>query len=406
MLSTAKIRKDFPILKIKIHGKKLIYLDSAATAQRPACVINAISDYYKTYNSNIHRGIHKLAEESTLAYERAHEKVARFIDAESKEEIVFTRNATEAINLVAHTIARKRLLLGDEILLTQMEHHANLVPWQQVAKETGAKLKFVKITKDGRLDVDDFKRQLSDKVKFVSISHVSNVLGTVNPVEELTKLAHGVGALVLVDAAQSVPHMAVDVKKIDADFVAFSGHKMLGPTGIGVLYGKKALLEQMEPLLFGGDMVSEVRFDSAKWNELPWKFEAGTPNIAGAIGLAAAIDYLERLGIANVAKHTKELTNYALTKLRKVGNVDIYGPKNRMGVISFNVKGIHPHDLATLLDREGIAIRAGHHCAMPLHGVLGIPASARVSFYLYNTKEDVDKFIKTLLKVKKFFGVG
>jgi len=400
------IRKDFPILSRKVHGKKLVYLDNAATTQKPKQVIEAIKDYYENYNSNVHRAVHKLSEEATDAYDKAHEKVAAFVNADSYEEIVFTKNTTESINIVANHFA-KSLGKKDEIILTQMEHHSNLVPWLNAAKVSGAKIKYAEIDKNGELDIEQIKKIISDKTKVVAVTHVSNVLGTINPVEKITELAHEKGAVVVIDGAQSVPHMPVDVRKIGCDFLAFSAHKMLGPSGIGVLYGKKELLEQVEPLIFGGDMIKEVTFEKASWNELPWKFEAGTPNMAGAVGLSAAIDYLNSIEMKNVREHELKLTKYAMKKLSEIEGIEIYGPAagKKTGVISFNMKNVHPHDVSSILDREGIAVRGGHHCAMPLMRLLGIQGSTRASFYLYNTKDEVDAFVKALNKVRKVMRV-
>lgn len=403
LLNTEKIRKDFPILNIKVHGKPLVYLDNAATSQKPQVVINAIKDYYENYNANIHRSIHKLGELATLAYENAHKKVADFINSEF-EETIFTKNVTESLNLLAYSLGND-IKEGDEIVITQMEHHSNFVPWQQLAKRKKAKLKFIEIDEEGILKEESIKECITKKTKIVSLVHISNVLGTINDVEKIAKIAHENGALCIVDAAQSVPHMEVDVKKLGVDFLAFTGHKILGPTGIGVLYGKKELLENMTPFLYGGEMIKEVTFEDTKWNDLPWKFEAGTMNIAQGIGLGAAIDYLENIGMENITRHDKELTEYAMEKLSQINEVEIYGPglDKRGSLVSFNIKGVHAHDTSAILDGEGIAIRAGHHCAMPLHSVLGITASARASFYLYNTKEEIDKLAEAIHKVIKVF---
>src|SRR3989338_2267326 len=402
MLDIKKIRKDFTILNIKVNGKPLIYLDNAATSQKPRQVIGAMADFYQNYNSNIHRSIHKLGEEATLAYEKSHKKVADFINADF-EEIVFTRGTTESINLLAYSLTQE-LNQGDEIIITQMEHHSNFVPWQQLAKKRNLKLKFIEIDGEGKLKLEQFSELLNKKTKIVSITHASNVLGTINPVEKIAKIVkEKSNAYFIVDGAQSVPHMPVDVKKMGCDFLAFSGHKMLCPTGIGVLYGKKELLERMQPFLYGGEMIKEVTFKDTKFNELPWKFEAGTMNIAEAIGLAAAVDYLGKIGMENVMRHGKELTNYCLRRLNEIKEVEIYGPKERSALVAFNVRNVHAHDTATILDGEGIAVRAGHHCAMPLHSVLGIPASARASFYLYNQKEEIDSLAEAIHKVIKVF---
>ena len=402
LLDVENIRKDFPILKVKVNGKPLVYFDNAATSQKPKQVIDALSDYYENYNANIHRSIHKLGEQATLAYENAHKKVAEFINSDP-EEIVFTKGATESLNLVAYSLT-ENLKPNDEIILTQMEHHSNLVPWQQLAKKKNLKLNFVEFDEEGKLRLGQFEELLNKKTKIVSVVHMSNALGTINPVEEIAKtVKEKSSAYFIVDAAQSVPHMPVDVKKMNCDFLAFSGHKMLAPTGIGVLYGKKELLEKMQPFQYGGGMIKEVTFKDTKFNDIPWKFEAGTPNIAQGIGLAAAVDYLNKVGMKNIMNHGKELANYCYEKLSEIDEVEIYGPKERGALVSFNVKEVHAHDTATILDSEGIAVRAGHHCTMPLHSVLGIPASTRASFYLYNTKEEIDKLAEGIQKVIKVF---
>tara|TARA_Y100000310_G_scaffold341089_1_gene439067 strand:- start:7720 stop:8931 length:1212 start_codon:yes stop_codon:yes gene_type:complete len=402
-MNIEKIRKDFPILDVKVHGKPLVYLDSAATSQKPKVVIDAVKDYYENYNANIHRSIHKLGEEATKAYEEAHKKVSDFINADF-EEVIFTKSTTESLNLLAYSLTNN-LKEGDEIVISVAEHHSNFVPWQQLALKKNLKLKFIEINKDGTLNEESIKESITEKTKIVSVTHVSNVLGTVNDVKEIAKIAHENNALLIVDAAQSVPHMKVDVKDLGADFLAFSGHKMLGPTGIGVLYGKKELLEKMDPFLYGGEMIKEVTFENTKFNDLPWKFEAGTMNIAQGIGLGAAIDYLNQIGMENIENYEKELVKYAMEKLSEIKEVEIYGPSadKRSGLIAFNIKGVHAHDTAQILDGEGIAVRAGHHCAMPLASKLGIAASARASFYLYNTKEEVDKLIEGIKKVIKVF---
>ncbi|MBE3578228.1 MAG: cysteine desulfurase [Limnochordales bacterium] len=400
------IRNDFPILARQVHGKPLVYLDSAATSQKPRQVLETLREYYEEYNSNVHRGIHALAEKATERYEAARERVARFIGAAGPQNIIFTRNTTEAINLVAYAWARPRLHEGDEILLTPMEHHSNLIPWQLVARSTGARLRYVQLTPDGRIDWTSFLALLGPKTRLVAVTHVSNVLGTINPVREMVAAAHRVGALVLVDGAQSVPHMPVDVRELDCDFLAFSGHKMLAPTGIGVLYGKEEVLEEMEPFLGGGEMIGEVTLESATWRELPWKFEAGTPNIAGAIALAAACDYLDALGREEVYRHGLELAEYALRRLQEIDGVTLYGPGPgvaRGALVAFTMKGIHPHDISTILDQDGIAIRAGHHCAQPLHRWLNVPATARASFYIYNTCGDIDSLVQSLYRAREYF---
>ncbi|NWG09113.1 MAG: cysteine desulfurase [Nitrososphaerales archaeon] len=403
-MDVKKVRQDFPIFKQKVHGKLLIYLDNAATSQRPLQVIQAMNEYYLMYNANVHRGIYSLSEKATKEYEEVREKVAEFINAKSPEEIIFVKNTTEGINLVAHSWGRSNVKKGEKILITEMEHHSNFVPWQILAEEKEACLDFIKMDDEGLLMTECLER-MDEETRIVSITHASNVLGTINSVREITRLAHKVGAIVLVDAAQSVPHMPVDVQEIDSDFLAFSGHKMLGPTGIGVLYGKKGLLDGIEPFMSGGDMISEVHFgDNAKWNETPWKFEAGTPNIAGTIGLGAAIDYLNGIGMKDIREHEKDLTGYALKEMVKIEGAEVYGPKDselRAGVVAFNLRGIDPHDLASILDSEGIAIRAGHHCAQPLMDRLGLRTTARASFYIYNTKEEVDALTNVLKRVRR-----
>lgn len=405
-INVPKIREDFPVLKRQVNGKQLIYFDNAATSQKPNAVIETIDRYYREYNANIHRGIHKLAEEATLAHEEAREKVARFINARHTEEIVFTRNATEAINLVAYTWGRANVGKDDKIVLTIMEHHSNIVPWQLLAQEKGARVEFVKIDEQGILRQDEIHELIDEKTKIVCLTQASNVLGTINPIKEIGRVAHRFGAMFLVDAAQSVPHMRVDVKDSDCDFMAFSGHKMVGPTGIGVLFGKSEHLQNMPPFLAGGEMVKEVHTTGASWKDLPYKYEAGTPNIAGAIGLGAAVDYLRKIGMENVHDHEKDITSYALNRMANVKGLVTYGPsdiEHRVGVVSFNLGDIHAHDLASILDEEGIAIRSGHHCAQPLMEFLEVPATSRASFYIYNTKEEVDVFINALEKARKIF---
>jgi len=394
-----------------MNGKQLVYLDNAATTQKPKQVIKVIEDYYKKYNANIHRGIYKLAEEATAMYEESKQKVANFIGADGIEEIVYTRNATESLNLVAIAWGEANIEKGDHILISEMEHHSNMVPWQLLAKRKGAYLDYIKINDDTSLNMQSLKEELEKKPKIVSLTHVSNVTGTINDIKEVAKLVHEAGALFLVDGAQSVPHMKINVKDLGCDMLAFSGHKMLGPTGIGVLYAKKEILEAMPPFLGGGDMIKAVSYQSAIWNDLPWKFEAGTSNIEGGIGLGAAIDYINKIGIEEINKHEKELTRYALERISEIKNVDIfgYGYENldkRAAVISFSIKGVHPHDIAQVFNKEGIAIRAGHHCAMPLVKRLVSNGSvARMSFYFYNTKEEIDKAMDAIIKVKKLFGV-
>jgi cysteine desulfurase/selenocysteine lyase len=404
MLNVNEIRKDFPIFQRVVKGKPLVYLDSAATTQKPLAVIEATERYYRTYNANVHRGIYSISEEATEAYEGARDKVAAFINAPAREGVVFTRNTTESINLVASSWGRSHLREGDEILLSYMEHHSNLIPWQLISKQTGAKLRFIPLTSDGRLDLSDLNKLLTKKTKLVALTHSSNVLGTINPVAELSRKAHEVGALTLIDAAQSAPHLRVDVQAIDCDFLAFSGHKMLGPTGIGVLYGKVNILDSIPPYMGGGEMINEVQLETATYRELPGKFEAGTPNVAGAIGLGTAIDYLNRVGLDHIHEHELSLVKYTVEALKDLNDVDIYGPfPERGGLVAFNLKGIHPHDVSTILDEDAIAIRAGHHCTQPLMRWLDVAATARASFYLYNTTDDIDRFVASLKKVKEIF---
>lgn len=407
MLNVSQIRKDFPILKRKINGKPLIYLDNAATTQKPQAVIDAIVDYYTNHNANIHRGIHTLAEEATGLYESARKKIADFFGAKSEKEIIFVRNSTEAINLVAYSYARSNLTKGDEIILTQSEHHSNLVPWQMIAKEKGAILRFIRTKENGFLDLTHFQKLLSPKTKIVSIVHISNVLGIINPVEEIADMSHQFGAKVLVDGSQSAPRMPINLQNLKCDFFAVTGHKMAGPTGIGILWGREEILAKMPPFLGGGDMIKKVSFERFIPNDLPYKFEAGTPNIADTIGFGAAIDYLDKLGMENIFEHEKKLTDYALKCLNSISGLIIYGPKfsqKKVGVIAFNIKGIHPHDLAQILDADGIAIRSGFHCAMPYHReILHTTASARISFYIYNTLEEIDLLVKSLERAKKIF---
>ena len=397
-------RKDFPVLKRKVNGKTLVYLDSAATSLKPVQVLNAMNEYYMSYTANVARGVHKLAEEATEEYENGRGKISSFIGAKPAE-VIFTRNTTEALNLLVYTLGFGRLKRGDEVLSTVMEHHSNIVPWQFL-KAKGIKLKFVDVNPDGTLKMEQYEKLLTGKTKIVTVAHVSNVLGTINPVSAISKLAHDNGSLLIVDGAQSVPHMKVDVKKLDIDFLAFSGHKMLGPTGIGCLYGKTELLKNLSPFLGGGDMIKEVGLQKTVYNSPPWKFEAGTPNIAGAIGMGAAVDYLQKVGMKKIRDHDKELTDYTLEKLSGVTGIKIFGPKNykmRSGVVSFELRGVHPHDIASILNSEGIAIRSGHACAQPLMERLGVTAVARASFYLYNTRADIDKLVLGLEKARKVF---
>lgn len=401
-------RADFPILNRQVGGKPLAYLDNAASTQKPEPVIEALSDFYRNHYANIHRGVHTLSEETTVAYEAARDKVAAFIHAPDRQGVVFTRNATEAINLVAYTWGRTQIKAEDRIVVTLMEHHSNLVPWQQLSEETGAELVYVSVTDEGHLDLASLDQHLKGPVKLVAFTHISNVLGTVNPVEEIVARAHATGARVLIDGAQSVPHLPVDVEAINCDFFAFSGHKMCGPTGIGVLYGRPEFLEEMPPFLTGGGMIEQVEREKSKWADLPTKFEAGTPAIAEAIGLAAAIDYLNDVGMEAIWAHEQELAAYAWERLSDTSGVRVIGPpaKGRSGVVSFTVEGVHPHDLAEILDSEGVAIRAGYHCAHPLHQCLGLPPTARASFYLYNTRQEVERLITGIRQAQEFLTVG
>jgi len=404
-LNVAAIREDFPILQQTVHGKPLVYLDNAATSQKPEAVLQVLDEYYRKYNANIHRGVYYLAEEATTRYEGARKKVQKFINAKSHREVIYTRNATEAINLVAYSWGRANIREGDEIVLTVLEHHANLVPWQLLAKEKNAKLKFIGADEQGLLRAGEIETVITEKTKLVAVTMASNVAGTLTPIKQIIDRAHVVGAVCVVDAAQAVPHMPVDVQALDCDFLAFSGHKMLGPF-VGILYGKRALLETMDPFLGGGDMIREVHLEYSKWNELPWKFEAGTPAIAEAIGLGAAVDYLTALGMENVRAHERDLVAYALDKLREVEGIRILGPLDpdqRGGVIAFSIPEAHPHDIAQIFDREGICVRGGHHCAMPLHEYYGIAATTRASFYIYNIPEEVDKLVQTLARVRQIF---
>jgi cysteine desulfurase/selenocysteine lyase len=410
-LDAARIRHDFPILAtLTSHGRPLVYLDSAATSQKPQVVIDAIDEFYRTYNANVHRGIYEIGERATAAYEAARSSVARFINAPDRHEVVFTRNATEAINLVAYSWGRRNIGRGDAIVLTEMEHHANLVPWQLLAQEQDGDLEFIPITDDGQLRLDVYDVLLRLKPKLVAFTHVSNTLGTINPVAEMTAAAHAAGALVLVDGAQAVPHLPVDVQAIGCDFYAFSGHKMLGPTGSGALWARRELLEAMPPFLAGGEMIREVHLRRSDWNAIPWKFEAGTPDIAAEIGLGAAAEYLMALGMVNAAEHEHRLVAYALARLRSAHpDLELYGvldASKRSGVIPFNVPGVHPHDVAQVLDRLGIAVRAGHHCTMPLHERLDLAATARASFNVYTMRSDVDALVDGIAEVKRVFGVG
>ncbi|MDQ6418313.1 cysteine desulfurase [Paenibacillus sp. LHD-117] len=399
------VREQFPILHQEVNGHSLVYLDSAASSQKPRSVIDAVKRYYELDNANVHRGVHTLGSRATDAYEGARAKVASFLNAETPEQIIFTRGTTTALNLVASSYARETCGEGDEIVITQMEHHSNLIPWQQVAKATGATLKYIPLQPDGTITLEDAEATITPKTKVVAMTYVSNVLGTVNPIKEVAAIAHRNGAVMVVDGAQSTPHKRVDVQELGADFYAFSGHKMCGPTGIGALYGKKELLNKMEPIEFGGEMIDFVELYESTWKEIPYRFEGGTPLIAGAVGLGAAIDFLESIGMDEIDRHERHLAAYAYDKLSAVEGIEIYGPKTgRVGLITFNLEDVHPHDVATVLDSKGIAIRAGHHCCQPLMRWLNVSATARASFYLYNTEEDVDALVNGLIQTKEFFG--
>ncbi|PLV36075.1 putative cysteine desulfurase [Bacillus subtilis subsp. subtilis] len=402
-MNITDIREQFPILHQQVNGHDLVYLDSAATSQKPRAVIETLDKYYNQYNSNVHRGVHTLGTRATDGYEGAREKVRKFINAKSMAEIIFTKGTTTSLNMVALSYARANLEPGDEVVITYMEHHANIIPWQQAVKATGATLKYIPLQEDGTISLEDVRETVTSNTKIVAVSHVSNVLGTVNPIKEMAKIAHDNGAVIVVDGAQSTPHMKIDVQDLDCDFFALSSHKMCGPTGVGVLYGKKALLENMEPAEFGGEMIDFVGLYESTWKELPWKFEAGTPIIAGAIGLGAAIDFLEEIGLDEISRHEHKLAAYALERFRQLDGVTVYGPEERAGLVTFNLDDVHPHDVATVLDAEGIAVRAGHHCAQPLMKWLDVTATARASFYLYNTEEEIDKLMEALQKTKEYF---
>jgi cysteine desulfurase/selenocysteine lyase len=405
-LDVERVREAYPILDREFDGQQLVYLDNAATTHTPDPVVDAIADYYRRYNANVHRGIHHLSQEASIAYEEAHDRVAEFIGADGREEIVFTKNTTESENLVAYAWGLNELGPGDEVVLTEMEHHASLVTWQQICKRTGATARFIEIDEDGQLDMDHARELIGPDTEMVSVVHVSNALGTINPVAELTAMAHEHDAYAFVDGAQAVPTRPVDVGEIDADFYAFSGHKMAGPTGIGVLYGKEHVLEEMQPYLYGGDMIRKVTFEDSTWNELPWKFEAGTPSIAQAVGLDAAIDYLEDIGMERVWDHERELSRYAYERLAEFDDVDLYGPtpdQGRGGLVSFNLDSVHAHDLASIMNDYAVAIRAGDHCTQPLHDKLGVAASARASFYVYNTKAEVDRLVEAIDGARELF---
>ncbi|MCY7963741.1 cysteine desulfurase SufS [Bacillus inaquosorum] len=402
-MNITDIREQFPILHQQVNGHDLVYFDSAATSQKPRAVIETLDKYYNQYNSNVHRGVHTLGTRATDGYEGAREKVRKFINAKSMAEIIFTKGTTTSLNMVALSYARANLKPGDEVVITYMEHHANIIPWQQAVKATGATLKYIPLQEDGTISLEDVRETVTSNTKIVAVSHVSNVLGTINPIKEMAKIAHDNGAVIVVDGAQSTPHMKIDVQDLDCDFFALSSHKMCGPTGIGVLYGKKALLENMEPAEFGGEMIDFVGLYESTWKELPWKFEAGTPIIAGAIGLGAAIDFLEEIGLDEISRHEHKLAAYALERFRQLDGVTVYGPEERAGLVTFNLDDVHPHDVATVLDAEGIAVRAGHHCAQPLMKWLDVTATARASFYLYNTEEEIDKLVEALQKTKEYF---
>ena len=405
-LDVEQIRKDFPILAREVHpGKPLVYLDNAATSQKPQIVIDRLSDFYARYNANVHRGIHVLSEEATEAYEKARKKIQHFINAESPRTIVYTRGATESINLVANAWGRKFLRPGDEILVSYMEHHSNLVPWQLVTKDTGAKIRGIELTGDGHLNMAHLETLLNEKTKIVAITQMSNVLGTINPIRAITEMAHRAGALVLVDGAQGAAHMPTDVQRMGCDFFVFSGHKMCGPTGVGVLYAKYDLLDAMDPFMGGGEMIEEVYLDSSTYKEPPWKFEAGTPNIAQAIALGYALDYLQNIGMDVIHAHESDLMNYAMQRMRYFEDIRVFGPPGtRGGIVSFTMEGTHPHDIATIVDQEGVALRAGHHCAQPLMRKLHVGSTARISIYFYNTTDEIDKFLTALNKVREIFG--
>lgn len=405
-MNAAEIRKQFPILNQEVNGHPLVYLDSAATSQKPQVVIDAIDKYYREYNSNVHRGVHTLGTRATDGYEGAREKVRKFINASATEEIIFTKGTTASLNLVAASYGRSNIQKGDEIVISMMEHHSNIIPWQQLAIQTGAALKYIPLQEDGTISLDEARKVITPNTKIVSIMHVSNVLGVINPIKELAEIAHENGAVMVVDGAQGAPHIKIDVQDMNCDFYALSGHKMCGPTGIGVLYGKKHLLEEMPPVEFGGEMIDFVDLYDSTWKELPWKFEGGTPIIAGAIGLGAAIDFLESIGLENIEQHEHKLAAYSLKRMSEIEGLTIYGPMDaskRAGVVTFNLEDVHPHDVATVLDAEGIAVRAGHHCAQPLMRWLKASATARASFYLYNTEDDIDRLVEGLVKTKEYF---
>ena len=408
MFDASEIRKDFPILQRKVNGHDIIYFDNAATSQKPLQVIEAVKEFYERHNANVHRGVHTLSQESSKLYEEAHEETARLVNARGIEEIVFVKNATEAINLVAYSLALHMLGEGDEVITTVMEHHSNIVPWEMLSKIRGFKVKYADVKGDGTLDFESLEGLITERTKIVTVTHASNVTGVINDIAKISKLAHQNNAILVVDGAQSVPHMPVDVRKLDIDFLAFSGHKMLAPTGIGVLYGKRELLEKMEPFIGGGDMIRSVKYDKLKgcsieWHHLPWKFEAGTPNVCNAIGLAEAIRYLKRLGMENVREHERQLTQHTLKLLQENESVEVYGPRDvstKCGIVSFNVRGLNHHDVALIFDSFGIMVRSGYHCAEPLHHRLGVEGSVRASFYIYNTMDEVERFIEVLREIR------
>ncbi len=406
-LDVSRIREDFPILEREFAGQQLVYLDNGATSQTPEPVVEAISDYYRQTNANVHRGIHYLSQEASIAYEEAHDQLAEFIGASGgREELIFTKNTTESENLVAYAWGLRELGPGDEVVLTEMEHHASFVTWQQIAERTGADVKYIRITEEGRLDMDHARECITDDTQMVSVVHVSNTLGTVNPVAELADIAHDHDAYIFVDGAQSAPTRPVDVEAIDADFFAFSAHKMCGPTGIGALYGKKHILEEMEPFLYGGDMIRKVTFEDTSWNDLPWKFEAGTPLIAQGIAFAVAVDYLEEIGMERIQRHEEELSTYAYERLAEFDDIELYGPQpgpERGGLVAFNIDGVHAHDVASIMNDHAVAIRAGDHCTQPLHDKLGVAASARASFYIYNTRDEVDALLEAIDSARELF---
>ena len=405
-LDVERIREDFPILDREFDGTQLVYLDNGATSQTPDRVVDAISDYYRETNANVHRGLHQLSQEASIAYEAAHDRVAEFVNADGREEIIFTKNTTESENLVAYAWGLNELGPGDEVVLTEMEHHASLVTWQQIAERTGADVKYIGLNDDGTLDMDHARETITEDTRMVSVVHVSNVMGSINPVSELADIAHDHDAYIFVDGAQSVPTRPVDVQDIDADFLAFSGHKMCGPTGIGVLYGKESILEEMEPFLYGGDMIEKVTFEESRWNELPWKYEAGTPLIAQGIALAEACDYLDDIGMDAIRRHENALAQYALERFSEFDDIETYGPPagvERGGLVAFNLDTVHAHDLSSILNDSAVAIRAGDHCTQPLHDTLGVAASARASFYIYNTREEIDKLVEALDDARQLF---